>query len=144
MTDAIRPETVLLRGQILLGEKMKRAALASTAAPWQRISVDPPKGGKSAGKAALEKYRQVGGVVGAQPSSVKPFEMAEPVGRPPEREPILVHLSHAELEHCQTWEGMQALLGMKGVPYDRLAKADGSPADVRVDEREDGLMVEIE
>lgn len=128
------PETALIRAR-LINKNRRRQFLMDTAASVEAAWATPEP----------EKPSRISEIYDiATKERVEPDpNIFDGPGRPPANEPIHVFLTLKDLSFCETWQGMQAVLGLKGVPNDRLEKPDGSPADVRIDEREDGLMVEI-
>ncbi|CAB4202643.1 hypothetical protein UFOVP1623_33 [uncultured Caudovirales phage] len=139
------PETVLLRRQILNGQKTKRF-LTETAAKVGKAWEPTP--GEVLPKIRSSRLAKVYDIQTREPDELVPRDQDPNLftgdARPPEDQPIRTFLNARDLEHCDTWEKMQAILGMKGVPYSRLTKPDGSPADFTAEEMDDGLMVEIQ
>ncbi len=137
------PETMALRAKVLNTAATKRW-LKDTAAKiegaWKPSPTD----------SIVRKVRsnRLAEVYDIQTREVLPPKDQDPAlyqgdHKPGDDEPILTFLNLKDLEHCETWETMSAILGLKGVPHHRLTKPDGTPADVRIDEREDGLMIEV-
>ena len=159
----IDPETALLRARVLNGQKTKRY-LRETAAKVGKAWSLPGSSFRDAQQSGLDaarvnrlqqtydiQTREPTRVCGPVKTTTGTFDAEGALervtgiggGRPPENEPISVLLTAKDLEFCDTWEKMATVLGLRGVPNDRLTKPDGSPADFSADEQEDGLMVVI-
>lgn len=122
-TAYVQPETAMLRRQVLNRAALGTSGLTSTLALPKMFAEKPEA------LVAAKTAKKLNPVTEETQARVALDA----------REPIMVWLSEKELEHCRTWEEMAAVLGLKGVPSDRL---DNKP-DIRADEKDGGIMLEI-